>query len=198
MIHHNIDQNTDDWMALRSGIPTASQFGTVCAKGEGKTRRKYMFTLLGERLTGQPTEGYTNSHTDRGHEWEPEAADLYALLTDADPLPGGFFTIDDGSAGASPDRLIGDDGTLQIKTALPHIQLEALRANRMPPEHAKQVHGELWVSEREWCDFVSYSRGLKPLIVRVHRDEDLIRTIAAEVARFNEELAEMMEWYKGL
>jgi hypothetical protein len=62
----------------------------------------------------------------------------------------------------------------------------------MPPEHIPQTQGQLWIAEREWCDFVSYWPGLPLFIKRVHRDEDYIRNLAAAVQAFNDEMQELM------
>jgi hypothetical protein len=180
------EQGTPEWFAARMGIPTASQFATVCAKGEGKTRTTYMHKLAGEVLTGEPMDSVSNAHMERGHAMEPDARNLYAMMHDADPELVGF--IRDGRAGASPDALIGADGMLEIKTKLPHLQIEAILAEKMPAAHRKQVQGQLWIARREWCDFVSYWPGLPLFVVREHRDEKLIAEISAEVDRFNADL----------
>lgn len=184
------EQGTPEWFQARLGIPTASEFSTVMAKGEGKTRSEYMRKLAGEVLTGDPMDSYTNAHMERGHAQEDEARQLYAFLHDAECQRVGF--IRNGQKGASPDSLIGPDGGLEIKTALPHIQIERLVRDALPPEHKAQVQGSLWVAEREWWDFVSYSPKLPLLTVRVYRDEDYIKTLAAEVDRFNSELAKLV------
>lgn len=195
MIWHDIEQNTDDWMAMRSSIPTASNFATVMASGKGGgesvTRRKYMLKLVAARIGGKLADAWGNAHTARGHEMEPEAIDTYAFVRDVDVSPGGFFTLDDGSAGCSPDGLVGNDGVTQVKTALPELHLEMLLADRLPPAHKPQVQGELWVAEREWSDFVCYWPGLPIFIHRVFRDEEYIRSIASAVRAFNEELEEL-------
>ena len=185
------EQGSDMWLRARCGIPTASRFDAVMAKGraggESKTRRSYMLDLLGERLTGQPMESYTNAHMERGKAMEAEARDLYAMVRGVEPKQVGFMRR--GSAGASPDSLIGTDGVLEIKTKLPRLQIEVLLANRLPPEHVAQVQGQLWISGRQWVDFVSYWPGLPLFVTRVHRDETYIATIAAEVAEFLAEMA---------
>lgn len=184
------EQGSPEWFAARAGIPTASEFATVMAKGRGggdsKTRRTYMLKLIGERLTGKPMESYSNEHMERGKVMEAEARDLYAMVKDADPQRVGFMRR--GDAGASPDSLIGTDGLVEIKTKLPHLQIEVLLANRLPPEHVAQVQGQLWVSGRSWCDFVSYWPGLPLFVTRVHRDEIYIATIKAEVEEFLSEM----------
>ncbi len=184
------EQGTDEWYAARAGIPTASMFATVQAKGKGGgasiTRRKYMLQLAGERLTGKPMEGYVNNHMERGKEMEAEARDLYAMVHNCEPQQVGF--IRRGDSGASPDSLVDNHGLLEVKTKLPHLQIEVLLANRLPPEHVAQVQGQLWVSCREWLDFVSYWPGLPLFVTRVQRDEKYIAELSVAVSEFNEEL----------
>ena len=190
-IFHDIEQGTPEWFACRAGIPTASKFATVMAKGEGKTRLEYMRKLAGEIITGEPAEQFGNVHTARGNEMEDVARETYAFLNDAEITRVGF--IRSGNKGASPDSLIGLNGGLEIKTALPHIQIDRLERYRLPPEHKAQVQGNLWVSEREWWDFVSYWPKLPVFQIRVYRDEEYIKTMADEINRFNDELAALVE-----
>lgn len=190
-IFDTIEQGSEAWHLARLGIPTASKFATVMAKGEGKTRSEYLRKLAGEILTGEPMESYSNGHMERGKSMEDEARQTYAFINDVEPRQVGF--IRNGDRGASPDSLLGDAGGLEIKTALPHIQIERLLLNRLPPEHKAQVQGSMWVSEREWWDFVSYWPRLPQLTVRVTRDEEFIRQLASEVERFNDELALTVE-----
>lgn len=187
----NFDQGTPEWFECRRGLPTASKFSTVMAKGEGKTRSEYMRKLAGEILTGEISEQFSNVHTERGNSMEDEARETYAFVESAEITRVGF--IRNGSKGASPDSLVGTNGGLEIKTALPHIQIDRLERNRLPPEHKAQVQGNLWIAEREFWDFVSYWPRLPMLTVRVYRDEDYIREMASEIDRFNDEMAELVE-----
>lgn len=197
------EQNSPEWFAARAGIPTASEFATVMAKGvkagtASKTRRTYMLKLAGERLTGELSESYSNVHMERGHEMEEEARSAYAFITGATPQSVGFVRNDD--AGCSPDALLGEDGVLELKTALPHVLLDKLLRGTFPPEHKAQCQGALWVCEREWIDLAIFWPALPLFITRAHRDEEYIRTLADTVARFNEELAETVarvERYRG-
>jgi hypothetical protein len=185
------EQGTDDWYACRLGIPTASRFKDILAKGEGKTRKRYLLDLAGERLTGEPMESYSNVHMERGKTMEDEARALYAFMTDAECDRIGF--VRNGEKGCSPDSTISDKGLLEIKTKLPALQLECILADKVPSEHIAQVQGALWVAERDWLDFVSYWPRLPLFVKRVYRDEDYIKNLAAEVTRFNDELAELVE-----
>lgn len=186
----NCEQGSPEWHAARAGIVTASEFATVLAKGRGggesKTRRTYMLRLLGERLTGEVAESYSNGHMERGKALEAEARDAYAFLHDADYVQVGF--IRNGDAGASPDGLIGADGMVEIKTKLPHLQLDVLLTDEVPSEHIAQCQGALWIAEREWINFVSYWPKLPLFVKRIHRDEAYIARLAEAVAEFNDEL----------
>lgn len=190
----NCDQGTPEWYAARAGIPTASEFDTVLAKGRGggesKTRRTYMLKLIGERLTKEPMENYSNAHMERGKAMEGEARDLYQMIAEVECQQVGFLRR--GDAGCSPDSLVGSDGMLEIKTKLPHLQLDCILFDELPSEHRAQCQGQLWIAEREWVDFVSYWPGLPLFAKRVFRDEEYIKRLAEAVRVFNAEMEEMI------
>lgn len=193
-------QGTDEWRRARMGVPTASEFSTVLAVGKNggpsRERRTYMFKLAGERLTGELAESFTNKHTERGHAMEPDAREAYAFVRGVEPQQIGFVRRHDVNAGASPDSFVGDDGVLEIKTKLPHLQLETLVENKLPSEHVAQVQGLLWITGRRWCDFVSYWPNLPLFVTRVPRDEAYIARLAVAVAEFNAELSALVERFK--
>lgn len=191
------DQYSPEWYACRLGLPTASEFHKLFMKGkkpgeESKTRRRYMLDLIGERLTGQPRETFSSGHMQRGKDMEAEACAFYAVLEDAEPTTVGF--IRNEKAGCSPDRLIGSDGLLQVKTMLPPLLLDLHLTT--PPEkyteHDAQLYGELWVTGREWAELLVYWPGIKPYRKRVHRDEAKITSIDLGVTMFLSEMAETM------
>lgn len=192
------EQGTPEWLAARAGIPTASEFHTVMAVGKqgGKsvTRKAYLNKLVGEILTGEPMANYVSADMERGKLMEDEARDLYAFMTDEDPLRVGF--IRNGDKGASPDSLIGASGGLEIKSAAAHIQVERLIADELPSEHRAQVQGSLWVAEREWWDFASYCPKLPLFVKRIYRDEEYIKKLAKEVELFNIELQQTVEYIR--
>lgn len=190
----NFEQGSDEWRRARAGVPTASEFELILARGKNggasKTRKTYMLKLIGERMTGEPAESYTNAHMERGKVMEDEARNAYAFITDNSPTRVGF--VRNGDIGCSPDSLIADSGTLEIKTKLPHLQLEVLLSDQIPAEHVPQVQGQMMVCEREWCDFVSYWPKLPVFVKRAYRDEEYIKNLRAEIDRFLDELNETM------
>lgn len=194
-----LEQGSDEWALARVGHATASEFSSILAKGQGKTRATYLRKVLTERLTGKPSESYSNAHMERGQEQEPFARMAYAARTGALVDQVGFLKHPSLQAGCSPDGLIGDDGGAEIKSVIPTVQLVTLLSGSYPPEHKAQVQGSLWISGRSWWDFCSYSPDmpahLRLYVFRVHRDEKYIAELEAEVHRF---LAEVDALYAQL
>ncbi len=170
------------------------------AKGKGgtesKTRRTYMLKLAGEIITGEPMESFTNAHMERGKTMEDDARLAYAEREGVEAEQVGF--ISNGAKGCSPDCLIGTDGAAEIKSKLPHLQLDVLLSDRVPPEHKAQCQGVLWVAEREWIDFISYWPKLPLFVKRMYRDEEYIEHLSSEIDRFNEELAALVDSVKKM
>ncbi len=192
------EQGSDEWFLARLGLPTASNFSTVLAQGKGggesKTRQTLLYKLAGERITGKPAESFSNEHMERGKAMEQEAREFYAFTQGVEVEQVGFIRND--IAGCSPDSLIATDGGLEIKTALPHILIDLLKKDQVPPEHMAQLQGFLWVSEREWVDIFVYWPGMPKLVKRCYRDAAYIENLRKQVNVFSYELDQLVAWLK--
>ena len=191
-------QGTEEWHQARLGIPTASNFDKiVTSKGDpSKQAQKYLYRLAGESITGCPEETYQNATMLRGIEMESEARSLYEVVTDETVSEVGFCLSDDGKHGASPDGLVGDNGTIEIKCPNLATHVEYLLDGGLPKTYFQQVQGQLFVAEREWADFVSYYPAMNPLIVRVERDDKFLKALENELNEFCEKLAEVIKKIK--
>lgn len=186
---HICEQNTPEWLKLRLGIPTASQFHRIITAVKGdlsKSARTYAHELVAEALLGRPLEASPASTFAmlRGKELEPKAVQQYEFTTDAETQAVGFITTDDGKLGCSPDRLIiGARGGFEVK-----CQLDAGHVGTLidgPGENYKQqCQGLMAVAEWEWCDLYAYHPDLPPLLLRTHRDEPYIDKMRAALAEF--------------
>ena len=188
---YNFEQLSEEWYAIRRGIPTASNFDKIItSKGEpSKQRTKYMYRLAGEAVSGIQEETYQNAAMIRGIELEEEARDLYEVLNDTEVEQVGFC-LEDAivKAGASPDGIINDFGMLEIKCPLITTHVDYLLKGKLPTEYFQQVQGQLYITGSDWCDFMSYFPGLKPLIIRVGREEDFINKLEDALVVFCKEL----------
>lgn len=179
--HPEIAQGTPEWMQLRAGIPTSSRFDDiVTASGNpttGASRDMYMNHLLAERILGCPIDAPTTKMMDRGHVVEPVAIAYYEAIHDDLPatIPVGFVTNAEKTAGASPDRLVGEDGLLECKAPGYAIHMSYLRrTDGAYKKYRVQVQGQLWICQRLWCDTLSYCEPLPDALYRVERDREFI------------------------
>lgn len=177
MKHWRVDQNTDAWLNLRIGIPTASRASDlVTSTGKlSESLPRYAEELAMNRYAGKSVSSFSGSYaTERGHEIEPHAAAWYAFERDVEPDECGFFTDDLNRYGASPDRTVGDDGLIEIKCqdAKGHLKtLLAYHKTRKPPAaYYSQAQMELLVTERAWLDLTLYHPDLPSTIIRILPD----------------------------
>jgi len=195
------DQGTPEWFAARLGKPTGSNYAKVLAKGEGKTRTEYLIKLALEQATGVIADSVQTQAMKDGTEREPFARGLYESSRGVFVDEVGFCLHDTLETGVSPDGLIGTSGMIEIKSPTPQVHREYMARDDVPPAYKAQVQGQLWVCEREWCDFVSYHPDFPEnarLIVRhVVRDEKYIKTLADEVARFIDDVRAEVEFIRN-
>lgn len=187
-------QGSEDWHEARRGKFTASCSSKVLAKGQGKTRKSYMLQLAAERLTGEPQDAYSNAVMDRGNEVEPQARAAYEQVYGVTVEQVGFCQLND-DVGGSPDGLVGDDGMIEIKCPNSTTHIEYILAGKAPTKYTAQIQGLLWITDRKWCDFISFDPRMKSnrlFVVRVNRDQQYINDLKAEVDRFLKELNELV------
>lgn len=167
-IHRDIEQGTKEWLDLRLGLITCSEIKTIRADGVGA--QTYINGLAYERITGEPSKIFEgNGWTERGHELEPVARDLYQQKTGNEVEEVSF--IKNLGFGYSPDGLIGLDGAMEIKAKQPQVQISILRSGEIPKEHLDQLDGGLLCSDRNWIDFIAYCPNLPIFIKRVYAEE---------------------------
>lgn len=194
---------TPEHAQARCGNATASEFKSVRAKGEGKTRASYLRRIVAERLTGKPSETYSNGHMDRGNEQEPLACDEFEARTGLWLEPSPFIKHPDLAAGCSPDRLIGDEGGAEVKSVIPTVQVDTILRGKYPSEHVAQVQGNLWITRRRWWKFISYcpdmlDENLQLYVYHVERDEAYIAELEKDVRAFLAEVDRTVDMLRGV
>lgn len=188
---HTCLQGTEEWLRLRAGIPTSSDFDKILTPGgkPSKSAEGYMYKLLAERLMGHPCTEFMSRWMDRGSQMEGEAVSFYEFQRDIETVKVGFITNDAGTIGCSPDRLVGDDGLLEIKVPSEQVHMGYLLGSGSAYEAYKvQMQGQLWISGRDWNDSLSFHPELPPALLRIERDEAFIRLLAEAVETFSLEL----------
>jgi len=201
-------QGTPEWIAARIGVPSGSRFADIMASGKGGapsvTRQNYLSAIALERVTGIREEFPVTPAMQYGTEMEPFARAMYESRTGEVVDEIGFCLHDTLNCGVSPDGLVNHNGLTEYKCPQPKAHLEYLRRKDAPPAYKWQIMGQLWIMEREWNDFVSYSQAFpenaRLIIHRVYRDDVAIKLLEIEVRKFLEEVEQEVEFirsYKG-
>lgn len=156
---YDIEQNKEEWYQVRAGKLGGSSFGKVAAnmgKAFGDPAKKLAMSLAVERITGLPVDrgGHQNAHTERGSIQEADAIAQYEKDHFCDTSNGGFF--DCGHVGISPDRLVNDDGIIEVKSVIPSVHFLNVQRGSFDPAYKWQYIGNLYYSQRDYMDFVSY------------------------------------------
>jgi hypothetical protein len=183
MILLNCEQGTPEWHEARLGVITASCADKlITPTGKPSVQHTgYAAELVGEQLIGRPDESFQSDWMARGHEQEPDARRLYEFHKDVDVAQVGFAYRDESKrVGCSPDGL-PDKGGVEIKCPKLSNHVLYLYGNAIPNKYVPQVQMQMWVTDREWWDFMSYYPGATPLIVRVERDDKFIAALAKQV-----------------
>lgn len=193
----NCEQGTSEWLQCRLGIPTASCFGKILAPtGKASTQAvQYRRELIAERDTGEATYFEPTEWMQRGTELEGEARAWYEFDRNCEVEQVGFVLSDHGY-GCSPDGLISANGMAEIKCPKPSTHVGYVLDAKLPTTYKPQVQGQLLVCERDWCDFISYLPGAKPMVIRVERDEAYISLLHEALCEFVGKLNEEYEAYK--
>ena len=192
MIYHDVQQNTEEWFALKRGKFTASAFKSLFAAKSTDTYKKAIYKVAYERLTGESPESFSNKWTDHGHEHEPMARDAYEVETFNIVEDAGFIELNEW-VGCSPDGLVGSDGLVEFKCPAYNTHFDYINADKLPTEYFYQVHGQIFVSGRKWCDFESFLNPFKPFIIRVERDEEVCKKIEAALNEAIEKAKKVIE-----
>jgi len=182
---YNDEQRSTEWHNSRAGRATASKFNTIIVGGVGA--ETYKAELVGERIGGYVTETFQSAAMRDGTEREEIARLKYELRTGNRVKESGFFAHNEIMAGASPDGLVNDDGLIEIKSPIEKTHLATLHTQKIPNQYYWQMMGQMWMTGRSWCDYVSYHPKFGDaslFIKRVPRDEDEIAKLEKAVVDF--------------
>ena len=186
----NCEQGSREWHAARLGIPTASQVDRILTP---KTRKPssqsatYRNELLAEWLMGEPLDMAAGGYLERGRELEAQAVLGYELERGVDTSVVGFvFASEAHDWGCSPDRLVGDDGLLEVKVPKPdrligyHLAYDGA--------HDSQIQAQLLCTGRAWCDLIVWHPTIMPFIRRIYRDDAYIVALSEALRVFTDDL----------
>ncbi|MEB3212941.1 MAG: YqaJ viral recombinase family protein [Leptolyngbyaceae bacterium] len=199
--HNDIVQHTEEWLNLRLGLLTASEICRILTPAKlqyvtGEKEKAHLYEILAQRINGFAEPVFQSYDMFRGLEDEVEAKNYYRNNYD-DIVDTGFITNDKWgfTLGYSPDGLVGDDGLVECKSRVAKYQIQTIIDNKMPDDYKIQVQAGLLISERKWCDFISYCNGMKMYVTRIYPDPEVQDAIVTAATTFHQRLDELAEVY---
>lgn len=190
-----MEQRTSEWHAERGVRITASRLVDVLAKSNTKRHKNYLRQIQ-DNLEGLPDFSTIIDRPwfEHGIEWEDEARGLYEFVTDQNVVLKGIIIHPRYDfISCSPDGLVADEGMLEIKCHKSYREYEKIKW--LPAKHKPQVQGQMWISDREWCDFMAYWRNeegteLDYKIYRVEADKEYHQMLEEKCLEFWEKVNE--------
>jgi hypothetical protein len=201
--HRDLIQGSDEWMAARIGLLTASEMKLVLTPtlkiANNDKTRSHCYELAAQRISGYVEPSYIGDNMLRGWEDEIKARDLYAATYE--PVEEvGFVTNDRWgfTLGYSPDSLVGAKGLIEAKSRVQKYQVQTIVEGAVPDDFTLQLQTGLLVTEREWIDFISYSGGLPMVTMRVFPDEEIQRAIIEAASDFEAKVQKIVTSFQDI
>ncbi len=204
-IHRDLYQGTEEWMAARCGMLTASEMSLIVTPtlkaARNDKEKAHLYELLAQRISGYVEPRYVSDDMLRGQDDEVEALTLYAKHF-APTESVGFITNDKWgfTLGYSPDALVGRDGLVEVKSRRQKFQIETfvvhILEGTIPADFVIQIQTGLLVTERAWCDLVSFSGGLPLAVIRAYPDPAVQDAIISAAGDFEKRLAAALARYR--
>jgi hypothetical protein len=187
-------QGSEGWLAARRGRITGSMFKVARDKlKSGKPSAKailYARNVARERFGGTCETVFVNKAMQFGNEQEAFAIRAYETTTGYMCEEAGFAYTDCGMYGLSVDRLVDDDGVVEVKTMVGSDNLFNTVVEGDLSEYMDQCLGYLLFLGREWVDLTLWTpdleaQGLGLVVHRISRADHL-----DEIAALDKDLKE--------
>jgi predicted phage-related endonuclease len=175
--YYDLIQHTDAWRDARCGLLSASEMERIITPAKlqvasNDKSRSHMDEIAAQRINKYVAPTWFGGDMERGVIDEIDARELYRQHY-GEVSECGLITNDKWgfTLAFSPDGLVGEDGQIEVKSQCQKYHTNTILANDMPNDFLIQVQTGLLVSERKWCDFISYCSGMPMFTHRVYADE---------------------------
>lgn len=197
-----MEQRTSEWLEARRGKFTSSQFYKLIGASITGTAHTYILERIVDTYYGIK-DSITTEAMQWGVDYESEASEYYAILTGESVQNVGFISNDE-ITGGSPDGLVLDEGVIEIKcpfNPVNHLRYglceTAKDLKKLSKPNYWQCIGNMMVTGRKWCDFVSYDPRLegegKMYILRIEQDKKAVDELKVAISKAQEHRVNLIE-----
>lgn len=214
-----IEAYTPEWFKSRQGCFTGSEVWKLMTEPRTKadkeagnlseTANTYILEKVWEKLSGLTKSGVDNFATEWGNDNEPKAVHFYEKLTGnkCEHAPCCFNPDVIGLSG-TPDRKVNGDGLIEVKcpfNGANHLKHCFITSDEyFKSEHKEyywQIQCYLFLTDREWCDFVSFDPRVNSdfgmFIYRLKKNEQDIKEMVEKVTKARELFEGYYTTFKG-
>jgi len=184
------------------GKITGSRFSNMMTQGRGKalwgvTSKKLAIRIAAERLglLELDLDGYTSESMQWGNDQEDLAIQNYERTTFSEVHGMQEFQQhpEFEHVGCTPDGLVGEDGMIEVKNPDSENHLFHILNGKQLKQYKDQIQGSLWVTGRDWLDFVSHDSRIQDErfqidITRIERNEKYIKEMEERYLEFEEKV----------
>lgn len=126
---------------------------------------------------------------ERGHIMEERARIAYEARLGLIAQESGICKTDDDWFGYSTDGLVDDDGLIEIKAPIDSMKIAQMFRTGDVSEYMHQMQGGMWITGRQWCDFIMYVPDLESVgndlyVKRIYRDDNFIDDMVEKLMTF--------------
>lgn len=209
----DLTQGSEEWDTLRRGRITASNIDKILTptlkSANNKDTRVFIYDLATQRITDRTPFQFQSYDMMRGQLEESEARQTYSQKEAPVRECGLILRAIENSdlpglaVGFSPDGTVGDDGFIEGKSRLAKYQVQTICQHLarpepesiIPPEYMLQVQAGLYISGRQWCDFLSYSNGMNMIAIRVEPIDEYQEAIESAIIRAETAVRAVVDQY---
>lgn len=195
-----MEQRSNEWHNRRRGMLTASRFCDIMAKPDTQRYQGYLEETINNIIGVPDFDDDDKPWFEHGIRLEPDARGRYEWEMGVDAVDVGFIVHPKYNfIGCSPDMFVGDNGGGEIKS---HVSLSGFLETEsrpidkgIPPKHRPQVQGSLWISGRNWWDFISYYSNNGKTMIHIRRcvpDLPYIKKLESACLKFWDKVQERL------
>lgn len=183
--HLESGESNPDWMSMRLGRPSssnASKIVTSTCKISGQ-RDKYFKALIDQRMKGRFQPNFKSWRMREGNIAEDDSKTHFEFTYNVKITQVGCVFYDESKKFlSSPDGLILEwDEGFETKDADWDIHEDRIKSNTADASHWCQCQmGMLCTGYKAW-NYRSYSDGMRPLDIKINRDEKYISMLHREL-----------------
>lgn len=201
MDHSKIQQKSDEWKYLRSGLITASEFDNILPNKNGKYgtgRTTYMANLatqIADRSIGDEIHGKA---LEWGITYEPVARAKYSMYLGEDIIEVPFFIAQNERLGCSPDGMTKDFRRgFEIKCHYNATYHTKFLMGTAKEEYFHQANYSMYLTGADSWDLISYNprctvAGKDLIVMQFTPNKELYDYYDLHISTFLKELDEML------